>query len=387
MPEYYNDTYERNEGDAVISKDKKNYILHTGLFILTFITCTFAGAQWISTQPGPYELSFLLKGLPYSISIMFIISCHEFGHYFAARYHKVKATLPFYIPFPPIPLFINFGTMGAVIKTKSAIYSKKAMFDIGIAGPLAGFIACLIVLFYGFTHVPGINYLLAIHPDFFSPNFGKNAIDLGFGNTLLFSFFKLIFIHGHEFFPPMSEIYHYPYLCVGWFGLFITAMNMIPIGQLDGGHVAYTMFGDLRHSKIAAFFLIALIALGTLGVTEATPGLVASLGWMGWLFLLIPLLFISRIIKEIKKIRFALFFLIIVIISIIILGSAEWVLKFSTNLGWIGWLIWAMLLFFVIKLKHPIVPDERELGSKRKFLGYLSFFILIISFSPTPFIV
>jgi membrane-associated protease RseP (regulator of RpoE activity) len=228
---------------------------------------------------------------------------------------------------------------------------------------------------------------LAIHPDFFSPNFGKNAIDLAFGNTLIFSFFKLVFIHGNQFFPPMSEVYHYPYLCVGWFGLFITAMNMIPIGQLDGGHIAYTMFGDLRHNKIAVFFLIVLIALGTLGVTEAIPELIVSFGWMGWLFLLIPLLFIVKIIKEIKQIRFAVFFLILVIISIIILGGAEWFLKFSTNTGWIGWLIWAMLLFFVIKLKHPVVPDERELDSKRKFLGYLSFFILIISFSPTPFIV
>jgi membrane-associated protease RseP (regulator of RpoE activity) len=332
MPEYYNDVYERHDRDTIISKDKKNYALHIGLFVLTFITCTFAGAQWISAQPGPYQFSFLLRGLPYSISIMFIISCHEFGHYFAAKYHKVKATFPYYIPFPPIPLFINFGTMGAVIKTKSPIHSKKAMFDIGIAGPFAGFVACLIVLIYGFTHVPGINYLLAIHPDFFSPNFGKNAIDLTFGNTIIFSFFKLIFIHGNQFFPPMSEIYHYPYLCVGWFGLFVTAMNMIPVGQLDGGHIAYTMFGEIKHYKIAIISFAILVVIGLLGVVET-------------------------------------------------------VLNLNTNFGWIGWLIWALLLFFVIKLKHPVVPDDSELDSNRKFLGYLSFVILIISFSPAPFMI
>lgn len=332
MPEYPPDIYERHDKDAVISKDRKNYALHIGLFIITFITCTFAGAQWISVQPGPYQLSFLLRGLPYSISIMFIISCHEFGHYFAAMYHKVKATLPYYIPFPPIPLFINFGTMGAVIRTKSPIYSKKAMFDIGVAGPLAGFVACLIVLTYGFTHVPGIDYLLAIHPDFFSPNFGKNGLDLAFGNTLLFSFFKLVFIHGNQFFPPMSEIYHYPYLCVGWFGLFVTAMNMIPIGQLDGGHIAYTVFGDKNHYKIAIVSFAILLIIGLIGVIET-------------------------------------------------------VFSLQTSFGWTGWLVWAMLLFFVIKLKHPVVPDVRELDPKRKFLGYLSFFILIISFSPTPFLI
>jgi membrane-associated protease RseP (regulator of RpoE activity) len=387
MPEYSTDIYERHDRDAAAGRDKKNYILHIGLFILTFITCTFAGAQWISAQPGPYEFSFLLRGLPYSISIMFIISCHEFGHYFAAKFHNVKATLPYYIPLPPIPMFINFGTMGAVIRTKSTIYSKKAMFDIGISGPLAGFAACLIVLIYGFTHVPGINYLLAIHPDFFSPNFGKNSIDLTFGNTLIFSFFKLVFIHGNQFFPPMSEVYHYPYLCVGWFGLFVTAMNMIPVGQLDGGHIAYTMFGELRHHKIAIFSLILLTALGTLGVAETTPGLVAELGWMGWLFWIIPLFFVVKLIPELKQSKFALFLLIVILVSIAILGAAEWYLKFSTNFGWIGWLIWSMLLFFVIKLKHPVVPDDRELDSKRKFLGYLSFFILIIAFSPTPFFV
>ncbi|MCL5030945.1 MAG: site-2 protease family protein [Bacteroidetes bacterium] len=332
MPEFSSDIYENQPSTEVEKTDKKNYLLHIGLFIITFITTTISGAQWISNQPGPYEYHFLLKGLPYSISIMFIISCHEFGHYFAAVYHKVKATLPFYIPFPPLPEFINFGTMGAVIKTKSPIYTKKAMFDIGVAGPIAGFVACLIVLTYGFTHVPGINYLLAIHPDFFSPDYGKNAIDLSFGNTILFSFFKLIFVHPGQFFPPMSEVYHYPYLCVGWFGLFVTAMNMIPVGQLDGGHISYTMFGEKNHYKIAVISFAILMVLGLLGLIETSFNL-------------------------------------------------------KTNFGWVGWLLWALLLFFVIKLKHPVVPDESELDNKRKFVGYLSFIILVISFSPTPFMV
>lgn len=313
-------------------KDKKNYLLHIGLFLLTFITTTIAGVQWTTGLAGPYDLNHLLLGLPYSISILFILTCHEFGHYFAAVYHKVKATFPYYIPFPPVPFFLNFGTMGAVIRTKTPVPSKKAMFDIGVAGPIAGFIACLIVLVYGFMNIPGKEYLLAIHPDYFSPDFGKGEINLIFGNTLLFSFFKTVFVSHGQFFPPMSEVYHYPYLCVGWFGLFITAMNMIPIGQLDGGHIGYTMFGKETHFKIAVVSFSILFVLGILGIIEST-------------------------------------------------------LDFHFGFGWSGWLFWAIILYFIIKIEHPHIYDDTELDFKRKLLGYFSFFVLIISFSPTPFLV
>jgi membrane-associated protease RseP (regulator of RpoE activity) len=125
--------------------DRQNYWLHIGLFIVTLITATIAGVEWTTGKMGPYELSDLASGLPYAFSIVFILGVHEFGHYFAAVYHKVKTTLPYFIPFPPIAGFFNFGTMGAVIKTKTPIPNNKAMFDIGVAGPVAGFVACLIV--------------------------------------------------------------------------------------------------------------------------------------------------------------------------------------------------------------------------------------------------
>jgi membrane-associated protease RseP (regulator of RpoE activity) len=313
-------------------KDKKNYLLHIGLFIITFITTTIAGAEWTTGMAGPYEVDHLIVGLPYSISILFILTCHEFGHYFAAIYHKVKATFPYYIPFPPIPFFLNFGTMGAVIRTKSPVPNKKAMFDIGVAGPIAGFIACLIVLVYGFTNIPGEEYILAIHPDYYSPEYGQSGINLTFGNTILFSFFKVIFVSPGQFFPPMSEVYHYPFLCVGWFGLFITAMNMIPVGQLDGGHVGYTLFGKETHFKIAVVSFSILFVIGVLGIIESSFDLYLGIGWSGWLF-------------------------------------------------------WALILYFIIKVEHPPIPDDTELDFKRKLLGYFSFFILIISFSPTPFLI
>ena len=309
----------------------KSYLLHIALFIVTFITTTLAGVEWTTGQLPPYEFSMIAKGLPYSISILLIITFHEFGHYFAARYHKIRATLPFYIPFPPIPYFINFGTMGAVIRTKSPIYSKKAMFDVGIAGPLSGFVICLALLIYGFTHVPSIDYLLSIHPDYLSPDYGKEGLQLVFGDSILFSFLRYIFVNTNSFFPPMSEIYHYPYLCAGWFGLLVTSMNMIPVGQLDGGHISYTMLGGENHLKISSLSTIILAVLGFAGVLDAVLGLNFGFGWSGWLF-------------------------------------------------------WALILYFVVKLKHPPVPDVLPLDRKRMLLGYLSFVIFVISFSPAPLI-
>jgi len=337
------DQIENQEYEAPVeyTRKKDNYILHIGLFILTVITTIFAGVQWTTgISEGPYEFTMLKSGLLYSAAIIFIIASHEFGHYFAARIHKDDATLPFFIPFPPIPMFLNFGTMGAVIKTRSPIPSKKVMFDIGIAGPLSGFVACLIVLITGFLTMPGVSYLLKIHPDFFSPGFSKNGIELFFGNTLLFSTLKTMLISKAQFFPPMSEIYHYPLLCVGWFGMFITAMNMIPVGQLDGGHVSYTMFGEEKSDKIALVAFALLLISGSLFIIQY---------------------------------------------SMILLGVNPSSIPHFLELGWLGWLFWAMILFFVIKLKHPPIYDDQKLNPFRMSLGYLSYFILIISFSPVPF--
>ena len=306
-------------------------LIFSGLLFITFITTTFAGIQWISGQPGPYELPELLIGLPYSLSILFILAAHEFGHYFAARIHNVKATLPFFIPFPPIMGFFNFGTMGALIKTKTQIPNNKAMFDIGVWGPISGFIACLIVLIYGFTHLPPVDYILSIHPDYFSPDYGKNAVHLEFGDSLLMVTLRNIFTSPGQFVPPMSEIYHYPYICAGWLGLFVTSMNMIPVGQLDGGHIIYSMFGSKKHEIIAGVSLIGLIIMG-------------------------------------------------------VLGTATAFLNIGFAFGWTGWLLWALILYFFIKIKHPPVIEFTPLDTKRMIFGWIAIIILILSFMPTPFI-
>jgi membrane-associated protease RseP (regulator of RpoE activity) len=310
----------------------KDYLIHIGLFLFTFITTVIAGVEWTTGQMGPYEFAFLVNGLPYAISLLSILGIHEFGHYFAAKYHKVKSTLPFFIPVPPIPGMLNFGTMGAVIKTKSGLKNNIQMFDIGVYGPIAGFIASFFIILYGFYTLPGVEYLLKIHPDYFSPSYEHNGIKLEFGNNLLFVILRYLFSEPGKFIPPMSEIYHYPYLCTGWFGLFVTAMNLVPVGQLDGGHIIYSMFGGKKHETIAGITLSLLIVLGVLGVIQN----------------FIPL---------------------------------------GYNIGWSGWLFWALILFFIIKIKHPEVNDFRELDTKRKFIGYSSFAIFILSFTPNPFMI
>ncbi len=312
------------------TKKKKGIWLNLVLFILTFFTTILAGMWWITGSFGPYEISELHKALPYSFSIMFILGVHEFGHYFAARYHKVDSTLPYFIPLPFLPqFFINFGTMGAVIKTRSAVKNNKAMFDIGVAGPIAGFFASLIVLIYGFTNLPGVEYILNIHPDYFSQASNENALVLQFGDTLLFSFLRNVLTTSKDFVPPMTEVYHYPYLCVGLFGMFVTAMNMIPVGQLDGGHIIYSMFGDKKHQMIANISLAVLGVLGIAGIMNNFFG-------------------------------------------------------FKIPFGWTGWIFWGLILFFIIKVKHPPVYNFEKLDPFRMFLGYFSIFILIVTFSPNP---
>ena len=310
---------------------KYSGLIHLGLVFITFLTTTISGMEWITGKSGPFEISEFTIAFPYSISVIIILGVHEFGHYFAAKFHKVKSTLPFFIPFPPLAGFLNFGTIGAVIKTKSPVYSNKAMFDIGIAGPLAGFIACIAVLIYGFINLPGVEYILNIHPDYFVPKSTEGYVSLQFGDSLIFILLRELFTSPDQFIPPMSEIYHYPYLCAGWFGLFITSMNLIPVGQLDGGHILFGIFGSKKHEMIANTSWYILVILG-------------------------------------------------------VFGGIDLLLDDNFGIGWLGWLFWALILRFVIKIKHPPVAYFEDLGKGRKILGFIAMIILILSFSPTPFI-
>lgn len=324
------------------------FLVNILLFLLTFFTTTVSGVEWVNRNP--FELRNFSFGIEYALAILFILGCHEFGHYFAARYHSVETTLPFFIPWPPIPgfLILNFGTLGAVIKTRTAVPSKKAMFDIGVAGPIAGFVACVIILVIGFLHLPSKEYLLAIHPDFdFSINDVRSTggLSLAFGDTLLFGFLRNVLTSAsHEFVPPMTEIYHYPLLCVGWFGLFVTAMNLIPVGQTDGGHLIYSMFGN-KHKFVARYAWIVLLVLGLPSLLDA---------------------FLRTLLEYVKKEPF------------------DQIVPFA-QYSWSGWLLWAGILYYVIKLYHPPVADETPLGRGRTIVGWMTLGIFVVCFSFLPF--
>lgn len=301
----------------------KTFIIHISLFTLTFITTTLAGVMWLNKNP--FELQNFQFGLSYSLPLLAILTAHEFGHYFAAKYHRVEATLPYFIPIPPF-LFNPFGTMGALIKIKSPITSKKALFDIGIAGPLSGLIVTLIILMYGLITLPPITYIFEIHPEY------KNLSEipstgLAFGHSIFTYLIKSLYGEPSNF-PPMNEIYHYPYLCTAWFGLFVTTLNLIPVGQLDGGHILYALIGK-KQGIFARIFFIAIIAIG---LTSFIP---------------LP--------------------------------------SFGFHAGTIGWLLFAIIIYFLVKLDHPEIHDFYELDPIRKSLGWFAIFTFIVAFTPIPF--
>src|SRR5689334_14046503 len=155
-----------------MNKESKRIALQAALFVMTFITTTLAGAELaygktvIALFFGlSYTWSDFLSGMEFSIPLMLFLTCHEFGHYFTAIYHKVKTSLPYYIPLPPIILF-SIGTLGAVIRLRERPASNIQSFDIGIAGRLAGFVMALAILFYGFTTLPPSEHIFEIHPEY-----------------------------------------------------------------------------------------------------------------------------------------------------------------------------------------------------------------------------
>lgn len=333
MSEFYSVEEQSPSLTKRVFTGKYSFVINLFLFLITFFTTTVAGVAWIFGPEAAFDLRNFSIGLPYSLSILFILASHEFGHYFAARAHRVKATLPYFIPFPLTSFFLNFGTLGAVIKTLSPVPNKKAMFDIGVAGPIAGFIASVIILIYGFTHLPGIEFILRIHPDYFMRSGESSGVSLEFGPSLMYLFLEKLFTNPSvDFVPPMSEIYHYPFLCTGWFGMFVTAMNLIPVGQLDGGHISYSLFGSSTHRLIANISFVLLMALGVGG-------------------------FLTELFE------------------------------ININLGWSGWLFWALILKFVIRLYHPEIVDYEDLDPRRKLIGYLTIAIFIVSFIPVPFFI
>jgi membrane-associated protease RseP (regulator of RpoE activity) len=247
--------------------------VHVVLLALTVVSTTFLGAahyfgfaQGFNASPD-VALNFAdpavyLNGLWYSGTILAILGCHELGHYVACRYYGVDASLPFFLPAPPP--FV-FGTLGAFIRIRSRIPSRVALFDIGLSGPIAGFLIALPALFFGLA-MSRIEKL----PETFA------GFELG--EPLLFRAAAWI-IWGDV--ADGTSINMHPMAFAAWFGLLATALNLFPIGQLDGGHVAYAVLG--RRSSIISLLMI-LVAVGL--------AIFVSMSWALWSVLLVVMLFV-----------------------------------------------------------------------------------------------
>lgn len=304
----------RNEQEtlasALPSPGWREWLFPAFLFLITFLSTTYAGLFWVYGDEGFLWMmlalfrhpTMLLQGLPFSFTLMAILFAHEMGHFLACRHYGIRCTPPYFIPFP-----ISYaGTFGAFIRIKSAFQHKRALFDVGIAGPLAGFIFALPAL------VIGISASRLIPK-------GSLHGNLGFGEPLLFRWVGRIVI-GYA--PERQDMLAHPIAMAAWFGLLVTSLNLLPIWQLDGGHISYALLGRERQKKVSICSAVALILLS----------------FAGWP---IPsyLVFACLILFFGMRYRF---------------------------------------------YHPPTLSDEEEIGPAREMLAILALLILIASFTPVP---
>ena len=303
------------------------------MFALTVVGVLFAGAWYSYTGPVPNDywgqiwalITHIWVGWPFAVSLLAILLAHEFGHYFVGRARGAAVSLPYFIPLPPP--FSPLGTMGAFIQLKELPKNKRALFDLGIAGPLAGLVVAVPVLLYGLAH----SSLTTIQ-----------AAPLGFqeGNSLLYLLAKYVvfgkllpapanltglplLLHWVTFFfvgRPLpvgaADVLINPVAWAGWAGLLVTFLNLIPAGQLDGGHVLYAVFGE-RVRKVWPFILGAMVLLG---------------------------------------------------------------------LFWAGWWLWAALIFFFGRVHAEPLDAITPLDPRRKMIAVLMLVVFLLVFMPIPFI-
>jgi Zn-dependent protease len=254
----------------IIHPPRRRVWVHIALLLATFITTMAVGSRiqrnfehqqptFSFSEDSPFfpvswigHPSELLPGLPFSLTLMFILLAHEMGHYLYARHYRVYATLPYFVPFPSL-----IGTLGAFIRIKSPIPSRAALFDIGIAGPIAGFIPACIAL------VAGVSLS---HPIAASDT---SSLQLGF--PLAFHLAARIL----HITTPLRALSLHPVATAAWVGMFATALNLLPGGQLDGGHILFSLSPPI-HRTVSFLTVLALIPLGKYFWT----------GWLLWAVLL-----------------------------------------------------------------------------------------------------
>ncbi len=377
--------------------------LHLVLFLLTLGTTVWAGGTLVGRELLYAEFglrAFIWDGLRYAVPLLLFLTVHEFGHYFAARIRGIDVSLPYYIPFPLPFLSPNIGTFGAVIRIREPLRRTSQLFDIGAAGPLAGFVVALGVLLYALTTLPSPEYVFGLggHDSLklFVDRFGAFPSQplpepgmigrLTIGNTPLYWALTQFFPNV----PPMYEMYHYPVLFAGWLGLFFTALNMLPVGQLDGGHILYALAGPVWHGRIARTFVVVLLFSATLGLMADTGPLMAELataygypaglGMAGLWVIAAALLyfFFGRLFEDRRASIAGLF---------VTVGAAAVALRIggiAEAVGYSGWFFWCLLIVTLIKVDHPPVVHAEPLTPGRRALGIFALVLFVLCFSFKP---
>lgn len=289
----------RVSADAA-ARPRPNAAINIVLFLATILTTVLAGAFLAEVNPIAHP-ELIFKGIPFSFALMSILLSHELGHYIMSRRHKVDATLPYFIPAPTL-----IGTFGAVIKMKSTVPDRRALLDIGAAGPIVGFVVSIPFLIIGLK--------------LSKVTFGT-AGGITFGTSLLMEFIA------RYLFPSVPDghvIYLHPVALAGWLGLLVTMMNLLPMGSMDGGHIAYALFGKW-HYHISRVVVVALVTTGIIGALTGIDGLIV-------------------------------------------------------------WGVWGTVnVFFGLRHPPPLNPDA-PLDAKRKLVAAIAALILILTFVPMPVI-
>lgn len=287
------------------------------LFLLTCLSTVWVGSLYgtatTSALRNPWDLNQLLSGWPFAGSLLLILGVHELGHFFAARYHRISVSLPYFIPVP-----VSFGTLGAFIRLREPVWDRRKLFDVGVAGPLAGLCVALPLLYIGLSNS--------------ELSYWSGAVGLE-GNSLLYLGAKyLVFSKWLPNFTTGLDVSVNQVAFAAWIGLLATGLNLLPIGNLDGGHVVFSLFGF----KAKIWNQVALVLLAVLGVSGFRP------------------------LQE--------------------------ALPFLEHIGYTFWLFWVWFLFLIVGSTHTVTLDMvTELDPIRRWIGYGAMILFVLTFVPVPF--
>lgn len=386
---------------------------HLALALATFVSMTWAGAAIapLNLRYGPapetestlamlwallQEPEFWRAGLLYAVPFFTFLTVHEFGHYVAARRHRIRVSLPYYVPIP-----FAFGTFGAVIRIREPFRRMTQLFDVGAAGPLAGAAVALATVLVAVLTLPGTEYLLGVSghegvvetlratgafPVFDREAVAPGSLALVLGDTPLFHLLGGLGAYR----VSGDEIAHFPILLAGWLGLFFTALNLLPIGQLDGGHVVYALFGPRVHGIVARIATLLLLVSGSVGFAlDLVPELGAWLGLGdagGWLVLLAVVAMASaKLFDGAWRVVAPAVAAVMALVAVLVFG----VPGLAAEVGYTGWLLWVGLILFLIRVDHPPVLVADPLSARQRALGYvcLALFVLCFSIQPLQYVV